>query len=227
MALAACTSGISGEVRDATSDRPIANAEVAVTTSGWGIRDGGLVWDKDSTHRATSGADGKFRVEEVDGGHRLAVRAAGYAPLMTSLCSNSPMVVRIGGPFDAADPGKQMRLGTGPNGARFGWHFGNATLVPEPQADLILAGRLSENGTVARLVAPAGLAFRGGTGNPPAPPHSGYARELAIDLLDCGWLFVRTGGGAIVPVLVGGYATDEPLEGGRYVLLSYVADRAR
>ena len=227
MVLAACTQGIHGEVRDANSDRPIANAEVAVTTSGWGIRVSGLVWDKDTTHRATSGPDGRFSVQGVDGGHRLAVRAAGYAPLQTSLCSHSPMIVRVGGPFDGADLGKPMRLGTDASGVRLGWRFGEAALVAEPQADLILAGRPGENGTTARLIAPAGLAFRGGTGNPPAPPPAGYVQELELDLLDCGWLFVRTAGGVTVPVQIGGYATDEPLEGGRYLMLSYAALPAR
>ena len=227
MVLAACTQGIHGEVRDATSDRPIANAEVGVTTSGWGIRDGGLVWDKDTTHRVTSGGDGRFSVKGVDGGHRLAVRAAGYAPLLTSLCSRSPMIVRVGGPFDGADLGKSLRLGTDASGVRLGWRFGEAALVAEPQADLILAGRPGENGTIARLIAPAGLAFRGGTGNPPTPPQAGYVQELELDLLDCGWLFVRTAGGVTVPIQIGGYATDEPLEGGRYLMLSYAALPAR
>ncbi|MEO5611952.1 MAG: carboxypeptidase-like regulatory domain-containing protein [Sphingomicrobium sp.] len=221
--IAACTPGVSGQVRDANSDRPIANAEVAVTTSDWGIRDGGLVWDKNTTHRTTSGPDGKFQLSDMDGGHRLAVRAAGYAPLLTSLCSRSPMIVRVGGPFDGANLGQQMRLGMDATGARLGWRFGDATLVPEPQADLVLAGRPSENGTIARLVAPAGLAFSEGTGNPPTPPHTGYARELTLDLLDCGWLFVRTGRGGTVPVQIGGYATDAPLEGGHFLMLSYLA----
>ena len=227
IALAACSPGVSGEVRDANSDRPIANAEVAVTTSGWGIRDGGLVWDKDTTHRATSGADGRFSVKGVDGGHRLAVRAAGYVPLQTSLCSRSPMIVRVGGPFEGTDLGKPMRLGRDASGARLGWQFGKAALVPGFQADLLLADQPSKNATTAHVIAPAGLAFRGGTGNPPSPPQSGYVRELELDLLNCGWLFVRTGDGVTVPVQIGGYATDAPLEGGRYLLLSYAELPAR
>ena len=38
---------------------------------------------------------------------------------------------------------------------------------------------------------------------------------------------IRAAGGVTVPIQIGGYATDEPLEGGRYLMLSYAALPAR
>jgi hypothetical protein len=225
IALAACTRSVSGEVRDATSDRPIANAEVMVTTSGWGTRDGSLVWDKDYHYRAHSGPDGKFRVKGVDGGHRLTVNAAGYPAVQTSLCSHSPMTIWVGGPFDGADLGKNLSLGAGADGARLGWRFsGGGRTVPESDAELVALRSPTDGNAVTSFRAPFGMVFRAGTGNPPQAPHSGYATLRTLDLLsDCGWLFVRTRDAGTVPVRVGSYALDQPPDGGRYLILGYAA----
>lgn len=228
LVLTACTGSISGEVRDATSGRPIANAEVEVTTSGWGRRDGDLVWDKDYAYRARTGPDGTFRVEGVDGG-RLAVRAAGYREVQTSLCSRAPMTVYVGGPFDGGDLGKLLSVGTAANGARVGWRFGGkGAQVPEADAELIALRPASIDNAAMPLRAPHGMAFRHGTGNPPQAPASGYSTERTIDLLrECGWLFVRTRDAGTVPVRVGSFGVDEPLEGGRYLTLTYAAPPQR
>lgn len=223
-ALPACSSSIGGEVRDAASERPVANAEVEVATSGWGTRDGGLVWDKEYSYRGRSGPDGAFRVEGVDGGHRLTVRAAGYPQVQTSLCSRSPMIVRIGGPFDGREAVKLLSLGANPGGGRVGWSFGGkGAPAPEADADLIALRPASIDNVVMPFRAPLGMAFRPGTGNPPRPPASGYAAERTIDLLrDCGWLFVRTRDAGIAAIRVGSFGLDEPLEGGRYLTLTYL-----
>lgn len=227
LALAACTRSISGEVRDATTDRPIADAAVEVTTSGWGIRDGGLVWDKDNQHRAQSGPDGTFRIKGADGGHRLAVRAPGYPALQTSLCSRSPMTVYVGGPFDGGDLGKQLSIGITAAGARVGWRFGGkGERVPEADAELIALRPGSSDNVMMPLRAPFGMAFRPGTGNPPQAPASGYATERTLDLLgNCGWLFVRTRDAGTVPVRIGSFGLDEPPGEGRYLMLSYAVPR--
>ena len=226
--LTACSPAIGGEVRDATSNRPVANAEVEVTTRGWGTRDGSLVWDKDYAYRALSGPDGKFIVEGANGGHRLAVRAAGYRPVQTSLCSRSPMTVYVGGPWDDGDAVKLLSIGTDAAGARVGWRFGgNAAPVSEAEADLVALGGAADGQSVQSLRAPYGMAFRPGTGNPPRAPQSGYSTELKLDLLDCGWLFVRTRDAGTFPVRVGSFGQDEPLGGGRYLTLDYVGAPAR
>lgn len=226
--LAACTRSVSGDVRDATSDRPVAQAVVEVTTSGWGVRDGGLVWDKDHSYRAETGGDGKFRVEGVDGGHRLAVRAPGYPAVQTSLCSRFPMTVYVGGPFDGGNFGKLLSIGTTETGARVGWRFsGKGAQVPEADAELIALRPGSADNATMPLRAPLGMAFRPGTGNPPQAPLSGYQTERTLDLLrDCGWLFVRTRDAGTVPVKIGSFGLDEPLGGGRYLMLTYAAAAA-
>ncbi len=227
--LAACGPTVSGEVRDATSDRPVADAVVEVTTSGWGMRDGGLVWDKDYSYRAQTGGDGKFRVKGVDGGHRLTVRSPGYPPLQTSLCSRSPMIVYVGGPFDGGDFGKNLSIGTTATGERVGWRFGGkGAQVPEADAELIALRPGSTDNVMIPLRAPFGMAFRPGTGNPPKEPATGFATERTLDLLrDCGWLFVRTRDAGTVPVRIGSFGLDEPIGGGRYLMLTYVAAPAR
>jgi len=215
---------VSGEVRDATSDRPIANAEVEVTTSGWGVRDGGLVWDKDYSYLAATSEDGKFRVKGVDGGHRLAVRAPGYPVVQTSLCSRFPMTVYVGGPYDGGDFGKLLSVGVNAAGARVGWRFGgNGAQVPEADAELIALAPGSMDQAMMPLRAPFGMAFRSGTGNPPQEPRSGYQTDRTLDLLDCGWLFVRTRDAGTVPVRIGSFGLDEPIGGGRYLMLTYAA----
>ena len=72
------------------------------------------------------------------------------------------------------------------------------------------------------LRAPFGMAFRPGTGNPPKAPETGFDTERTLDLLrDCGWLFVRTRDAGTVPVRIGSFGLDEPIGGGRYLMLSY------
>ena len=57
------------------------------------------------------------------------------------------------------------------------------------------------------------MVFRAGTGNPPLAPETGYATNRTLDLLsDCGWLFVRTRDAGTVPVLIGSYGVDQPIE---------------
>ncbi|WP_309662815.1 carboxypeptidase-like regulatory domain-containing protein [Sphingomonas sp.] len=224
--LSACSPTVSGEVRDATSDQPIAHAMVEVTTSGWGVRGGGLVWDKDFSYRAQSGPDGHFRIAGADGGHRLSVSAPGYPPVQTSLCSRSPMTIWVGGRFDGADFGKTLSLGDGGNRIRMGWRFSGAgRKAPESGSDLVALGLPSADKSVTSFRAPLGVAFRSGTGNPPQAPQSGYAVEQTLDLLDCGWLFVRTGDSGTVPVKIGSFGLDEPPGEGRYLMLSYATAR--
>lgn len=216
--LAGCSPAIEGTVLDAATDRPIADARVEIANSGWGVRNGQLVWDKEYRHAARSGADGQFLIKGVDGGHRLAVQADRYSPLETSLCSRSPMTVRVGGPFDGMDLARQLRIEVIDGGGSQGWQFEEHAAAQSADADLSLVSH-REKGTVT-LRAPSGIRFVSGTGNPPAPPQSAYVKELELDLLQCGWLFVRFEGG-LAAVSTGSIATEELPEGGRSLLMSY------
>ena len=218
----ACGATTSGEVRDAASGRPIADARVEVTTVGWGIRDGDLVWDKSFVHAANTDERGRFEIDRISGGVNLGVSARGYRPIDTSLCSRSPNLIRVGGPFDGADLGKQFRSGAGPDGAPLGCRFGpNPGLVDVAAANLSALRLSTSRSSKAWFRAPSGMTFVRGTGNPPSPPASGYVESLEVDLFDCGWLLVRTPDDGMVAVKIGSFSLDDPLEGGHYLALSY------
>lgn len=191
------------------------------------MRGGGVVWDATTTHRTQADAAGKFRFDAIDGGSGITVSPPGYAKVETSLCSLSPMTIWLGGAFDGADFGKNLMLGAGTNEIRMGWRFSGAgQRAPESSSDLVAVRTSSDGTSVTSLRAPLGIAFRAGTGNPPQAPQSGYAPDRTLDLLrDCGWLFVRTRDVGTVPVRIGSYGLDQPLEGGRYLTLSYAALR--
>ena len=95
--------------------------------------------------------------------------------------------------------------------------------MPEADAELIALAPGSMDQAMMPLRAPFGMAFRSGTGNPPQEPRSGYQTDRTLDLLDCGWLFVRTRDAGTVPVRIGSFGLDEPIGGGRYLMLTYAA----
>ena len=216
-ALHGCGGGISGEVRDASSERPLERARVEVSSVGWGVRDGGLVKDKTTARAAATDKSGRFAFPDLSGGVALRAVATGFNPVDTPLCSRSPMVVRLGGPFDGRKLDNMLRLTAGA-----GWRFGaNPAIVPLSDADLAV-DRLPAGGAAEVIFrAPLGLAFTPGTGNPPMPPPLAQTESLTIDLLECGWLFVRTNEGGTAAIRVGSFGFDEPLQGERALMLSY------
>ena len=216
-ALHGCGGGISGEVRDATTERPVPRARVAVTNVGVGVSGGSLMKDKTTVTAAVSDQQGRFAISGLSGGVRLQVSADGFNPVDTALCSRSPMVVRVGGPFDSADLGQTLRLT-----ARQGWSFGAAALVPRAAADLAIDTLPTSGVAPVTLRAPAGLAFRPGTGNPATPPALGPVTSIELDLLtQCGWLFVRGRDGGTAAVRIGSYGVDQPPGGEQALMLSF------
>ena len=220
LALTACGQGLDGTVVDANTGRPVANATVDIFNSGWGFRDGSLVWDKEYRTRATTDAAGRFHLD-VDGGSNLTVIADGYAKVVTSAC-RSPMLVRIGGPYPDYLATSQIWMGIEAGKKRVGWSFaGRGSRVPETGADLRLVGPPPDMGdrTIA-LEAPLGMALVPGAGNPPSPPASGYVTRLKLDTITCGWLFVRSRNGGTF-ALQPASGTGEDPDGSRYALLTY------
>lgn len=217
--LGGCTGVVSGTIIDADTDSPVPGATVDLFTSGWGWRDGRLVWDKTTRHRAKSDRQGKFRLP-VSGGINLTIAAAGYPVTVTSLCS-VPARVRTGGPYSDQKV-RQVVVGVGPDRSPIGWRFDDGgSRVPAPQGDIKLVGPPPDwRERSALFEAPHGMRFVPGDGNPPPPPAAGYAERLNVDFNACGWLFIRTGDGPTAAVNPNAAAQQDP-DGGRYLLLSY------
>lgn len=215
-----CSAGVSGEVRNAETGAPIPGALVEVTDRGWGRSDGTIVWDKDKVHAGRTNAQGRFRID-VDGGYRLTVRAAGYRTVETSLCSRSPMIVRIGGRLGRESISNSLRLDVGPRDGRTGWTFaGDGSEADPDKSDLAVANGSTEPGTPV-LAAPSGAVFVEGTGDPPPAPQSGYRSQLPVDLLECGWIYVRTADGSTTIVRSGTYGVDTSPSGRSHLTLPY------
>ena len=196
MGLAALLGGcgsIAGEVRDAATGKPVAGAVVKVSTTGWGRRDGQLVWDAETVHEARTGRDGHFRFSGIDGGGRLQVQSAVGQFDHGSLCPRSQLVW-VGGPnaelqtnrrlvfADALEPDDEDR-----------------TAPPALAGTLGLSGHFADDNSRGRITG-KGVSFVRGTGAiPPAPPLP-YAQAVDVDFgADCGWIFVSDG---VKPVAV-------------------------
>ena len=217
--LQACGPTVSGEVRDAGSEQPIPQARVDLIDVGWGQRDGQLVWDAEKRASSTSGADGRFAFNETGGGS-LRVAAPGGARVEARLCSRSPTIVRVGGPYP--DLRADRRLIFNPDGAA-----ASATDKSHPldgsADDLGLRGSGSafKDGRGLRIEADGGVQFVEGTGAIPPPPPLPYDRVIELDLgAACGWLFVHHGEKtvAVIEVAPLGWEQD-PGQPRRYVML--------
>ena len=70
---------LAGRVFDCKTQQPVAGARVEIHQTDWGMRDGGVVWDKDFAYSTTSGEDGKFTVSYSHGSDaKILVKKSGY-----------------------------------------------------------------------------------------------------------------------------------------------------
>lgn len=212
--LAGCGQHVSGIVRDAATDRPLAGAVIELRNTGWGFREGQLVWDAEKISRVTTGADGRFEFDE-DGGVNLRVRALRSKPVDASLCPRSPMVVRVGGPYPDLRADRRLLLGT-------------AARSEDPRAatakslGLTASGSALGDGFGLRMEAEGGIHFVEGTGAIPPPPPLPYGRVVDLDLrYACGWMFVSDGASAIAVIQVGGIAWEQDPGGARRWVMLY------
>ena len=193
VAIAGCT-GATGVVEDASTGRPIAGATLQASNSGWGRRDGDLVWDKEKIATTTSGPDGRFRFD-VDGGVNLRVTAQGYPPLLTSFCPRDTRIL-IGGPFPGLQAMRRLVFADALQA-----DDEDRAHPPTLARDVGLSGEAFDQDSKLRIRARGGIRFVSGTGAIPPPPPLPYPKSVDLDFgRDCGWLFVSDGKSAIAVV---------------------------
>lgn len=217
--LAACEPGVRGVVLDGATDAPVADATVGLWSRDFGPGDDQVIWDKDYVETAQTAWNGSFLFKSTDG-IELSVRARDRATEQSSVCSKSPMIVRIGGPFAHAIR-KQLLLGQVHSDNVLGWDF-EAGPVLGANADLSLKALPNPGQSNVRFLAPLGMSFQAGTGNPPMPPAKGYVPELELDMMNCGWLFVKTRQSGTVGVQTGQLAIGNFSGAGTQLAMTYV-----
>jgi hypothetical protein len=185
-----CAPGVSGIVRDAANERPVGGALVEVRDSGWGFRRNQFVWDAEKVSRAMTDGVGRFRLG-ADGGHGLRVIAPGRPNVDTRLCSRSPMIVRVGGPYANIRPGHRLVFRhEGPANAGAG--SAPSYLAKVEDVAIRASGGAFDDEEHLRLETDGGgVRFVAGTGAIPSPPPVPYDQSAELDVRsDCGWLFV-------------------------------------
>ena len=136
-----------------------------------------------------------------DGGVALRVRASGRAGVDTSLCSKSPMIVRIGGPYSDLRADRRLVIGS--------------------SAAAQLGVTATADDKVLRVEAKGGLRFVEGTGAIPPAPERPYQKSARIDLGTCGWLFVDDGSSWSAVIQVGSIGWEQDPGGPRQLVLLY------
>lgn len=221
--LGACGS-IEGEVRDGATGQPVAGAIVRVSTTGWGRRDGQLVWDAETVHEARTDRNGRFLFEGIDGGGRLQVQSAAGKFDHGALCPTSPMLVWVGGPISAVRTDRPLIIG----GEKARASFEDRRAMSTDQLGVRLSGGEPGNASGSlRLESPAGVAFIAGTGSVPEWPEPAAFRPSAeMDMgRQCGWFFVNTPHGrAVIDARPPGW-TQNPGEEGFGVALFALLDQ--
>lgn len=196
---------IEGIVLD-SSGVPLAGAEVAVSNRGWGYIDGRLVWDKDFVYSATTGPDGRFRIEyQVGSSAHVLASAGGHQPYDGWHDSNSTITIRL---KKVVANYRRLPHGMLEIGMRdfkpYGWDFSEGRTTSDPgAADLFpdIAG-LRSGPAPFLLQAPGGIIFvpeatLGGGEDPlvfvDTAPTDGYAPSIMFDPQQRGGIyFVKT-----------------------------------
>jgi hypothetical protein len=213
-----CAPGVSGVVKDATTGRTIAGAEVELFNSGWGFRDGQLVWDAEKMSRTTTNAQGRFEFDRSSGiGFR--VTAPGYAKVDGGPCPSSSTIY-VGGPYPGLRVDWRLLFGRdGRGSARMKTGFRHEATADE--LGLRLSGTAFTDGYALRVESKGGVRLVRGSGAIPVPPPLPYDHMVDVDVAaDCGWLFVSDGTSPIAVIAVAPLGWEqEPGQSRRWVML--------
>ena len=189
-ALTACGPGVEGVILDGSTEEPIADAKVTLHSTGWGRRDGDLVWDADKSETTRTDSEGRF-VFDRDGGNALEIEVDENR-YRTGVCSTAA-AYRVGGPYQDLSL-KEQRI-VSPDGTTdfhatlTGWQDPNRRFEITVQAEF-------------------GVAFVAGGGGVPTLP-SRLETTWTGGALRCGHLFVRQPDDSIVVVRLGNWATSQ------------------
>lgn len=216
-AVGGCAPGVSGRLLDGNSYTPVADAEVILQYTGWGHRDGQLVWDAAKHEAVRSGADGRFRLT-TSGGTRLIVRGRGFDEVATEICP-APAPVYIGGPYPKVSIDKTLLVPMpgSPAGSPLAKKRGGSALASE--IGLAVETPEQRDGEwrfVFSALPGHQLAFVRGTGRIPRPRAESWTDKLALDGAgDCGWLLVRASGAPTAAIRIGSAISSRSPEGQR------------
>lgn len=213
--LTACSNGVQGVVIDGDSYRVVPNVAVTLQSSGWGMRDGELVWDATKQERTASDSRGLFRFKG-DGGTSITVEGPNRETVKASLCAQSaPVYIR--GPYPGVDTNDVLLLPisepeiSGQVAAELGGNYVATSIGVKASGPALTGGRgeLTIDAMDGRQ-----LVFVPGTGNIPAAPRKRWTRQLSLNVpRDCGWAFVGQGGSPIGVIKVAPLGHAQTAEG--------------
>jgi len=219
IALGGCGKPMSGLVLDAATDKPLAAAIVDLQSVGWGNRQGRLVWDAGKSSQTKTDAGGRFDFTE-GGGVSLNVHAPGYPKVSTNLCSRSPMIVRVGGPYSDLRADRRLIFDMAASPAK------TSDLAPPEATGADLGLRIPDANfddlTRLQVEAKGGVRFIAGTGVIPSPPRLPYDQKVTLDpVADCGWLFVSDGTRPLAVIQVAPIGWEQAPGGPRRLVMLY------
>lgn len=199
---------VSGHVLDYNTGAPIAGVDVRVSQSGWGLSNGGLVWDKSYVTSGRSDGSGAFTVHySVGSSAKVTASHAEFSEFQHSYEANSVITIKL--KRLAADyvplPTRYASVGVQTDGRFIGWDFASASAVTNADSADIIATFVDPDTRGTIRVSAHG---RGGLAFVPqqalgvdddflvfadSAPETGYVRDATLDFGSAGGLlFVRT-----------------------------------
>jgi hypothetical protein len=138
-----------GVVLDYDTNAPIEAAHVRVAQTGWGISQGGPVWDKTYTSEVTTDADGHFTLRYTVGSSaNMLVEKPGYNQYYWWAEPNTNLTLRLRRlvHVDSALREGIMRIGRTRSAGPYGWSFADSSIATSCEhGDIIPSSIPSDN----------------------------------------------------------------------------------